>query len=404
MKTTPYVTDAPAIRNVRPKKSSVLGSPVKVTSFETTCVRAKAMLNVPSVTMNGGSRTSVTSPPFSTPRPRHVRIPSRSDGSAGTPPTTASFVIRICPSAITVPTERSMPAVRITSVWPIASTPTTSVCCRTSDRFSVCRNRSVLTLKNAIVSTSARNGPTVGVASTRRPASKIAYVLPGAVAARSVVVVTSPPGARSRSYGVHHAAATGAAWARAPVAAANGRLPPAVGEAVGDALRRNPGRRMVRDQVDPGVRIAGDLLARLRVVDDGLDALRRHQQRVLLRRGVDDPRLDVAHAGAAAVDGHDRDVARRLAGVLQCRPGARGARLVDRVDDVDVRVLLQAVLHRGLRVRRVAAAVGHADDLLVAVLDAEALREAVVSQRADRRAGVLVEHRDRHRLPFRHGA
>ena len=55
-----------------------------------------------------------------------------------------------------------MPAVRITSVWPIASTPTTITCCRTSERFCACRNRSVLNEKNAIVSTSARSGPTVG--------------------------------------------------------------------------------------------------------------------------------------------------------------------------------------------------------------------------------------------------
>ena len=108
---------------------------MKVTSFDTTCVSANAMFSVPSVTMNGGSRTSVTRPPFSTPKPRQVRIPSRSAGRAGTPLTTASFVITIWPSAMTVPTERSIPAVRITSVWPIARTPTTIVCCSTSERF-----------------------------------------------------------------------------------------------------------------------------------------------------------------------------------------------------------------------------------------------------------------------------
>ena len=63
-----------------------------------------------------------------------------------------------------------MPAVRITSVCPIASTPTTIVCCSTSERFWVCRNRSDLNEKNAIVSTSARSGPTVGAVITRRVA------------------------------------------------------------------------------------------------------------------------------------------------------------------------------------------------------------------------------------------
>ena len=118
MKTTPYVKSAPATWKVRPKKSSSSGRPVNVTSFETMCVSAKAMLRVP----------SVTRPPFSTPKPMHVRIPSRSASSGGTPLTTASFVITIWPSAITVPTDRSMPAVRITSVCPIAITPTTAIC------------------------------------------------------------------------------------------------------------------------------------------------------------------------------------------------------------------------------------------------------------------------------------
>ena len=71
----------------------------------------------------------------------------------------ASFVMTICPSAITVPTERSIPAVRITSVWPIASTPTTITCCSTSERFWAWRKRSVLTEKNAIASTQRDERP-----------------------------------------------------------------------------------------------------------------------------------------------------------------------------------------------------------------------------------------------------
>jgi hypothetical protein len=122
------------------------------------------MFNVPSVTMNEGSRTSVTSPPFRTPKPIQVRTPSSSAGRAGIPLTIASFVITICPSAITVPTERSIPAVRITSVWPIASTPTTITCCSTSERFSAWKKRSDLNEKNAIVARRASAGPTVGAA------------------------------------------------------------------------------------------------------------------------------------------------------------------------------------------------------------------------------------------------
>ena len=65
------------------------------------------------------------------------------------PLSTASFVITIWPNAITVPTERSMPAVRITSVCPIASTPTTITCWSTSERFWVWRKRSDFSEKKA---------------------------------------------------------------------------------------------------------------------------------------------------------------------------------------------------------------------------------------------------------------
>ena len=78
--------------------------------------------------MNAGSRTPVTSAPFSSPKATQARIPSPIASSGCTPLSTASFVITIWPNAITVPTERSMPAVRITSVCPIASTPTTITC------------------------------------------------------------------------------------------------------------------------------------------------------------------------------------------------------------------------------------------------------------------------------------
>ena len=129
------------------------------------------MFSVPSVTMKAGSRTIVTSPPFSTPNATHARIPSRIARYGLTPLSTASLVMTIWPNAITVPHERSIPAVRITSVCPIASTPTTMTCCRTSDRFWACRKLSLFTEKNAIVSSSARSGPTVGAVRTRRTTS-----------------------------------------------------------------------------------------------------------------------------------------------------------------------------------------------------------------------------------------
>ena len=133
------------------------------------------------------------------------------------------------------------------------------------------------------------------------------------------------------------------------------------------------------------------------------DAHLGHLQRVLLRGRADDAVLDVLHARAAAVDGDDRDVL-LLAGGLERLVRARGGGLVDRVDEVDRRVLLEQVLHR--RAAALLGAVGHvvaddprvglvADLRLVADVDAEALEEALVALHVHRDAvGVEVEHRD----------
>ena len=75
-----------------------------------------------------------------------------------------------------------------------------------------------------------------------------------------------------------------------------------------------------------------------------------------------------------------------LPAALSARGAAEAGRLVDRVDDVDARVLLQQLLHRRLTLGAVAQGVGRADDLRVAVLDPEALEEAVVAELADRDA------------------
>ena len=53
----------------------------------------------------------------------------------------AKLVIRTPDSAITMPLDRSMPVVRMTSVWPIASTPTTITCCRIREKLGPERNR-----------------------------------------------------------------------------------------------------------------------------------------------------------------------------------------------------------------------------------------------------------------------
>ena len=50
-------------------------------------------------------------------------MPQRMASGAGRPRSAANLVITMPPSAITMPHDRSMPAVRMISVWPMAITP-----------------------------------------------------------------------------------------------------------------------------------------------------------------------------------------------------------------------------------------------------------------------------------------
>ena len=63
------------------------------------------------------------------------------------------------PSAITIPQDKSMPAVKIIKVWPMASTPTTMTCCMISERFWPLKNRSDWVAKKVQVASRASQGP-----------------------------------------------------------------------------------------------------------------------------------------------------------------------------------------------------------------------------------------------------
>ena len=123
------------------------------------------MLNVPSVTMNGGRLRPTTSPPLTKPTIMHVATPSRIASSGGTPESTASLVITIDPRAIAVPQERSMPAVRMISVWPMASVPTTITCWMISEKFLASRNWSDCVVKKMQASSRAISGPSCAMRS-----------------------------------------------------------------------------------------------------------------------------------------------------------------------------------------------------------------------------------------------
>ena len=91
------------------------------------------MFIVPSVTMEDGSLISVTSAPLAKPISVQTATPRRIARYGRIPCATVDMAITIEPGAIAMPHDRPIPAVRITSVWPIARTPTTITCCRISE-------------------------------------------------------------------------------------------------------------------------------------------------------------------------------------------------------------------------------------------------------------------------------
>jgi len=72
----------------------------------------KSDIQVPRVTMNGGSLRPVTSRPLRSPKPVHAARPKAIDSNGLSPCVTARRVITMVPNAITAPADRSMPAVR----------------------------------------------------------------------------------------------------------------------------------------------------------------------------------------------------------------------------------------------------------------------------------------------------
>ena len=119
------------------------------------------MFSVPSVTMKGGSLTCVTSSPLTRPNSVVTPTPHSTARAGGMPSSVANLVITMPPSAITMPHDRSMPAVRMTSVWPMAMTPTTITCCRMSEKLPPVRKRSDCDAKKPQATSSAMNGPSV---------------------------------------------------------------------------------------------------------------------------------------------------------------------------------------------------------------------------------------------------
>ena len=151
---------------------------------------------------------------------------------------------------------------------------------------------------------------------------------------------------------------------------------PAVLEAPLAVLGIEPRHRLVGDEIRAGVDEAGRLLAAGSVLGHRIDAHRRHLVGELHHRGGNDPGLDVAHAGAAAVD-RGQDHVLFLAERFQRLIATGRRRLVDGVDDVDVAILGEQVLHADLALVLRAVGDGGAGDGRIAFGNAEALQEAI---------------------------
>ncbi len=116
---------------------------------------------MPSVAMKGGSRRRVISTPFSAPMAVVMVNPHKIARIGGTPSSTANLVMTTLPRAMITAAARSMPEVRITSVWPMAITATKEICFSTRDSVVAVRKRSDCVAKKMQASSRAIKGPNV---------------------------------------------------------------------------------------------------------------------------------------------------------------------------------------------------------------------------------------------------
>src|ERR1700712_4901555 len=236
-----------------------------------------------------------------------------------------------------MPMDRSMPAVRMMTLYPTASAATTATCC-TSSESAWGRKKLSAKMPNTITATmSTIRGLSAGLpcrtcwircAGVCRVGSRSSAEA-GVSAVCDASLLTMCSSARPLS-----------SPRRAParLLALVGRLALGPGEGfAGDELG-------ARVQVVLALREGGRLLARADL-GDRVDAELRHLAGVLRRVGGEDPLVDVVHALAAAVDGDDERLVLVVVG-LEGGVGTLPGWLVDRVDDVDVGVARQALLHR----------------------------------------------------------
>ena len=113
--------------------------------------------------MKGGMRRRVMSSPLSIPQAVPKAKPRSRAATPGTPNSLEALAMMMETKTAMAPTERSTPAVRMMSVWPMASVPTTATWPMTSETLPALRNRSgAFRLKATSMMTSTMSGPRAG--------------------------------------------------------------------------------------------------------------------------------------------------------------------------------------------------------------------------------------------------
>ena len=123
----------------------------------------RAMPSVPSVAMNGITRSLVMNRPLMTPTTPPATTPS-STARSGLTPSRIAIAVTTPVSAITDPTDRSMPPLTMIIVMPMAPSATMTVCATTMRKLRTERywsGESVRRAKMTMTATSPRNGPSL---------------------------------------------------------------------------------------------------------------------------------------------------------------------------------------------------------------------------------------------------
>src|SRR3954470_9722922 len=323
--------------------------------------------NVPRVTMNGGRFSRVTSVPLSSPVSSPTARPISRAISPGTPWSWLSLTITSDDSTIAIPMDRSMPAVRMITVCPTARAPTTAICWTSRDRACGRRKLSATMPKTTTARISTINGLSAGLP-CRTCWSRC----------RGVCRVGTRSSAETGASAVCDVSPFIVCSSARPLSSA--RRAPARLLALVRGLAVDPWQGLGGDELGARVQVVLAPRKRRRLLSradlgDRVDAELRHLAGVLGRVSGKNPVLHVGHPLAASVDGDYERLVLVVVG-LERGVGTLAGGLVDRVDDVDVGVAGQALLHGR------AAAVDGALGRLVAGDRVAAARTAVVGSRA----------------------